>query len=239
MRALWLSLFVAAPALATSMTWVDGGVHVTVDSEEEAPPSFRWFDAYSPRGRDAEPAEDGSSKPSLIAPDGSKLSFTLTHSEGSWAGNAFTPNTTFRPSVKRGSVEWPVTLPLIPDRVWVWWSPDSRRALLELVTGNDSLLLLVPGAFPRVQVLYPPKAPLDADALAKVDLLAAKVGCVVAFAGEAKKERPKTVVYAEKGHEVQAKTLAGLLPGGASVEPLTWKVNASLVIAVGESFKPR
>jgi len=53
---------------------------------------------------------------------------------------------------------------------------------------------------------------------------------------EAQKARPKTVVYVAKGSEAQAKALAALLPGGAAVEPLTWKVNASVVIAVGASF---
>jgi hypothetical protein len=105
-----------------------------------------------------------------------------------------------------------------------------------MISNETSTFMLVPGAFPRVQVLYPPKAPLDRDALLKVDQLAAKAGLVVAFAGEAQKERPKTVVYVAKGSEAQAKTLAALLPSGATVEPLTWKVNASVVIAVGASF---
>ena len=238
MRALWLCVLFAVPAHATSLTWLDGGVHVTEYAEEDLPPRSRWFDASTPRGREAEPGDDAAAKASLVAPDGSRLKFSLTNGDASWAGNVFTPATTFRATVARGAAEWPLTLPGIPDQVFAWWSPDSRRALLQVITNDSSMFLLVPGAFPRVQVLYPPHAPLDADTLSRVDQLAARAGLVVAFAGEAKKERPKTVVYAARGNEAQARTLAGLLPGGATVEPLTWKVNASVVVAVGASFFP-
>jgi hypothetical protein len=237
MRTLWLTLLLALPAQAASVTWADGGVLVTEYSEDSpGEPTGQWFDVYTPRGREAEAGEPANLKSSLVALDGSRLKFALTNGAGSWEGNAFTPATTFRAAVTRGSAEWPLTLPGVPDRVYAWWSPDSRRALLELITNDSSTFLLVPGAFPRVQVLYPPKAPLDGDALVKVDRLAAKAGLVVAFAGEAQKARPKTVVYVAKGSEAQAKALAALLPGGATVEPLTWKVNASVVIAVGASF---
>jgi hypothetical protein len=98
---------------------------------------------------------------------------------------------------------------------------------------------MVPGPFPRVQVLYPPKKPLDEKAIGFVDSLAASVGCVVSFAGEAKKARPASVIYFAKGNEAEAKALAEKLPGGATTEPLTWETTANLVLAVGESFKAK
>jgi hypothetical protein len=49
-------------------------------------------------------------------------------------------------------------------------------------------------------------------------------------------ERPRTVVYTAPGWEGAAAALAAKVPGGASVEPLTWsEPRACLVVALGDS----
>src|SRR5207245_1905749 len=45
--------------------------------------------------------------------------------------------------------------------------------------------------------------------------------------------RDTSVVYAAKGAEAVAKQVAASVPGGATVEPLTWKSDAAVIVALG------
>ena len=73
----------------------------------------------------------------------------------------------------------------------------------------------------------------------RMTVLANKYGANKVILGnkyrQAQKPRQKSVVYAEKGFEAQAARVAAALPGGASVEALTWKAGAEVVIAAGSS----
>lgn len=128
-------------------------------------------------------------------------------------------------------------MPFYDSTAWV--DPTGRRALIRVLRagmhGNVDFLedaraehFILTGG-PSVEVL----APGDATAGAAVADAAEKAGWAVAAMGVAKQARPKTVVFAAAGKETDAAKLAAALPGGASVEKLTWPSKAELVIAVG------
>jgi hypothetical protein len=124
--------------------------------------------------------------------------------------------------------------------VSVAWSPDGKRAAWVLHRGyamlNDfgfARLAVTPAAGPRLELLGSKKV-LSA-ARGKVEASLGGGGFVIVRAGEAVKERPKSVVYAAKGSEDVARQVAALVPGGAAVEALTWKAFGDLVIALGDS----
>jgi hypothetical protein len=124
--------------------------------------------------------------------------------------------------------------------VSVAWSPDGKRAVWVLHRGyammNDfgfARLAVTPAAGPRIELLGAKKV-LGA-ARAKAEGALAKGGFVIIRAGEAVKERPKSVVYAAKGSEDVARQVAALVPGGAAVEALTWRAFGDVVIALGDS----
>ena len=93
--------------------------------------------------------------------------------------------------------------------------------------GDDSLEALLPSA-PSIEVLV-------SKGLDPASLVAAlrKAGFPVAHTGPAQSAREKTVVYAAKGAEAAAAKVAAAVPGGASVQPLTWPSPAEVVIAAG------
>ncbi|MBX7097272.1 MAG: hypothetical protein K1X89_06155 [Myxococcaceae bacterium] len=124
------------------------------------------------------------------------------------------------------------------------WSPDGRRVAwvihrnMGMVrdTAMD-LVKLSATSGPRVEVLADKS--IAEQAVPKVTEALGLKGTFVANVGPAKKARDASVVYAAKGFEAQAKELAALVPGGATVEPLTWKTESELVIAAGRSvLKP-
>ncbi|HOX42408.1 MAG TPA: hypothetical protein PK668_02365 [Myxococcota bacterium] len=128
----------------------------------------------------------------------------------------------------------------LQGEVTVAWSPDGKRAAWVLHRGyammNDfgfARLAVTPAAGPRIELLGAKK--VLAAARAKVEGALAKGGLVIVRAGEAVKERPKSVVYAAKGLEDVGGQVAALVPGGAAVEALTWRAFGDVVIALGDS----
>jgi hypothetical protein len=89
------------------------------------------------------------------------------------------------------------------------------------------------GGGPRTQILA------AADILAKVTPGVTKAaegaGLTVVFTGKAKQPRDSTIVYAAEGFEEVASRAAAAMPGGATVEALSWEVAADVVVAVGKS----
>jgi len=98
----------------------------------------------------------------------------------------------------RDQLSWPLPVATDLSSLEVYWSPDSRRALIHQ-DDQSWKWRVVPGAFPRVQLLYPPKAPLDEDTIMKVDALTAQVGAVVSYAGEAGRPDPPASSTRTKG----------------------------------------
>jgi hypothetical protein len=74
-------------------------------------------------------------------------------------------------------------------------------------------------------------------ALPRVVKALTEAGFPPAKTGKAVKPRKASVVYTAKGAEAKAKAVAAAIPGGATVEPLTWKSDCDVVVAVGDSAK--
>jgi hypothetical protein len=55
--------------------------------------------------------------------------------------------------------------------------------------------------------------------------------------GGPKAKRATTVIYADPAHTEVAAKLVPAIPGGATVDKLTWKPKADIVIAIGDSAK--
>jgi hypothetical protein len=70
---------------------------------------------------------------------------------------------------------------------------------------------------------------------ADVSAALARGGFTTLRIARAQKARAQSVVYAAKGAEADAAALAALVPGGATVEALSWKSEARLVLALGTS----
>ncbi|MFT3709994.1 MAG: LytR C-terminal domain-containing protein [Archangium sp.] len=249
-RALLLSVLLGAPAFA-NVYWLDGAFmnHRSVGWEVE---EVERFTVFAPFGAGAHPEYDDGDpekpkepvgdelKPTFKGPQGSTLSISVkaSNTDANWKGGDYTANFALTATVTRNGKSYAVALPGSLHSISAVWSPDGRRLLLSCSKDDDhdAVSFIVPGAFPRVQVLYPPKKPLDEKAINLIDALSAKAGAVISFAGEAKKARPASVIYFAKDNEAEAKALAATLPGGATTEPLTWETTANVVIAIGDSF---
>jgi hypothetical protein len=123
------------------------------------------------------------------------------------------------------------------------WAPTGRhvvflleeaqaRTMRGLDGGSVKLVLVACG--PRVEVVAP--AGLEASSGRLADAVE-QAGYAVTSIGAAKQKRSATVIYAPAAHTGDAAKLAKAIPGGATVEKLTWKPKADIVIAVGESAK--
>ena len=124
-----------------------------------------------------------------------------------------------------------------------YWEPSGHRVLFvlqEAVTktmrgpaGGDVQYVIVPCG-PRVQVV----ATKDVEAATgKIVDAVEKAGPTVVEVGPAKQARAATVIYATDAYKAAAEKLAAAIPGGATVDKLTWKPKADIVVAVGASAK--
>jgi hypothetical protein len=124
-----------------------------------------------------------------------------------------------------------------------YWDPTGHRVLFQLKEGvaktmrgedgGNIQFVLVPCGT-RVDVLAP--AGLEA-ATGKVAEAVEKTGFTVTSIGPAKAARAATVIYADDAHMEVAQKLVSVIPGGATVEKLTWKPKAHIVVAIGDSAK--
>jgi hypothetical protein len=120
------------------------------------------------------------------------------------------------------------------------WSADGRRVALiverpELPTmwalWLPELDVVLSLATPLIGVLAP--ASLEAAAVDRVDAALRDLGLIQR--APAKAERQVSVVYAASGYEADAAVIASRIPGGATVEPLSWRATQHVVVAVGTS----
>ena len=114
------------------------------------------------------------------------------------------------------------------------WSPDERRVAWSCYrhAGEwDYDVVVGPASGPRVEMLA--DATISKATIAAVAAALEKAGFFPTHAGPAQKARAATVVYAAKGFEAAAKAAAAAVPGGATVDGLSWKADADLVVAVG------
>jgi hypothetical protein len=108
------------------------------------------------------------------------------------------------------------------------WSPGCHYLAWILPDGE-------PGVFPAgplVDVLAAPRLQAAVEPTLKA-LAAAGFGATAK--APAQKERPKSVVYTWGGARAAAEKIAALVPGGATVEPLTWVTPSDIVVALGAS----
>lgn len=140
---------------------------------------------------------------------------------GKWAGEPSEVHTFFSPDSKR--LAW-VIRPVLAPGPYV----DRRDR------SQDSwIIVLSTAGAPRVRVTAE-KAISDKAIPALYDALE-KAAAVVTGTDQALKARATSVVYAAEGQEDFAATVAKAIPGGATVEKLTWQTEAEVVVAAGNS----
>jgi hypothetical protein len=183
--------------------------------------------------------EDTASADEPTSPDGkAKLECAGAKREGTtFSGDGY------RCVLVRGDVRLPLGRGPLRGKLELFWSPDGRRVAWHLwnsvcdhsigdwecsLLSNEFVLERTAG--PRVSVVAFGEAPTQ---LGKALDALEKAGFTPTQVGPAQKARTATVVYAAKGKEADAKRVAAAL-GDAKVEPLTWKADADVVVALGE-----
>lgn len=177
---------------------------------------------------------------SRTSPDGKSIAEVRVDANdtgGSWMNGAWTSEktSTWNLSVTRAGKTSTAATAAPADAVEVYWSPDGRYTLwLSRIesrgmrdVGSEDLRIGTDGR-PSVAVVMD-KAKLKESGL-KIASLLDQAGFAVLATTAAQKSRPKSVVFARGGLDADAKALAARLPGGATVEPLTWAATTDLVV---------
>lgn len=124
-----------------------------------------------------------------------------------------------------------------------YWEPSGRRVAFLLEEDVEQTMRGPDGG--NIEVHVVPCAP-RVEVLANVGQEAAtgkaaeaveRVGFAVVATGAAKTPRAASVVYAAEGHAEAAAQIAAAIPGGATVEKLTWRPKAEVVVALGDSAR--
>lgn len=119
-----------------------------------------------------------------------------------------------------------------------YWSPDGQRiAFVGTKYGcmgfhESEVFVETVGepTGPSVQLLADKNVPGERVLAAQAAL--EKAGVARIAVGPTKDPRTRTVVYFRKGNEEAAAAVANAVPGGAAVEPLTWRSPFDLVVAL-------
>ncbi len=148
----------------------------------------------------------------------------------------------FSCSAKRDGVSVALKPRNARGRLAQFWAPNGRRVVMFL---RDERCTPSMGDFaceyvnefvvdrtvgPRLHLAVYGQAD---DAVKKAVEALERAGFAPTQLTPAQKERRATVVYAAKGAEAEAKRVASVL-AGATIEPLTWKTDAELVVALGK-----
>lgn len=123
-----------------------------------------------------------------------------------------------------------------------YWSADGRRVALSVErreietmwgTKLPSLDVVLAPAAPLIGVLAP--ASVEGAVVDRVEAAVCDLGPVQR--APAKAERAVSVIYAATGYEADASAIASRIPGGATVEPLSWPAPQHVIVAVGASAR--
>jgi hypothetical protein len=191
-----------------------------------------WFGASLPAYREGAPPKaltDGG----LTLPPGPPLVVTL----GARSGDKTWVHAEFSTSSRMG---WHADLTVRPV-----WSPDCRFVGWVLsgyrpssaATGpwRPDRAALVGPVGPTIHIMAHRSAPEVVDPIA--DALRG-AGFAPHVGAKALKDREATVVYTSGAAKAEAARIAAVIPGGATVEPLTWPTPADLVVAAGRTAAP-
>ena len=119
-------------------------------------------------------------------------------------------------------------------------SPNTLRVAWLLCRAGDAAggnaeppefkVLLGPAAGPRIELLG--AEAMDPMSLKRTTEALAKAGFVAIRRSVAQDKRARSVVYAPKQLMALAQRVAKAIPGGATVEPLTWQPECDMVVAL-------
>jgi hypothetical protein len=118
-----------------------------------------------------------------------------------------------------------------PDSMYVAWFAEVGTCTYTGGCGEQHFDVHVSRAGPSIQVLA--DRALLPEALAGARSALERDGYSLISTGVAQDHRVKSVVYARKGMEEAGRNVAAAIPGGATVEPLTWNAPYDLVVALG------
>jgi hypothetical protein len=186
--------------------------------------------------------------PSRTSPDGkakAEVVNVLKKGAGHWDGGHWVRDASFVSElrvVRDGVSKVSASSNGSAEKITPYWSPDGRRIAWLVDNGShpcgmasctDISAIIGSTGGANVQILAENKilSKVARPAAAAV----AKAGLTPAFVGKALKARDRSVVYFGDGFKEHADKIAAALPGGATVEKLSWKTPADLVVAVGSS----
>lgn len=189
------------------------------------------------------------------------LGYADTQPTGSWKNNVFSyqaePAAVLELGVEVGGKYWKHGELLQQRRRWtgsyevgISWSPNCDRIAWRVVSKSidqDPTAGMWDGGYyaavvgspffvgpvgPNIHVMAHESA---IGALEPVVDALGKAGLPAHRGPNALKARDKTVVYAWSGAKDEAGKVASLIPGGASVDKITWRTEADIIVAVGQS----
>jgi len=115
------------------------------------------------------------------------------------------------------------------------WSPDCRFVAWVVDDLGSASKVTVRPVGPIIHVMAHRSAPESVDPI--VNALIGR-GLSPHVGPKALKDREATVVYTSAASAEVAKTVAAAVPGGATVEPLSWTTPADIIVAAGRSAVP-
>jgi hypothetical protein len=182
---------------------------------------------------------------SRTSPDGKSVAEVLvdaTDNSGSWLNSRWkaAKSSVWKLSVTRNGVTTTAGTVAPADSAEVFWSPDGRYTawIISVASrgmrdeGSQDLIIASDGR-PTASIVME-KSKLAAWA-PKISALVDKGGFAVLATTVAKQPRPKSVVFARNPADTAVKELAAKVPGGATVEPLTWASATDVVVYVAEA----
>jgi hypothetical protein len=163
----------------------------------------------------------------------------LDLSTGSWSDDTFEadPQSGFHLVVAHDGLKEEVGLAYTGDSVNVSWTADGKHTLWVVYRrghmvrdpGSSNLIIGTDGTT-SVAVVAPREQLKTAQKVAEA---LSRAGFDVGSVAPAMKPRDKSVVFSDAAHTDLATKLAAAVPGGATVEKLTWRSNFDLVVSLG------